>query len=49
MEIYRVLVQSLGSGFTILAVLAGKANPGMAKLLMARRAEEVADLRDPLL
>ncbi len=48
MEIYRVLVQSLGSGFTTLAVLAGEANLGMAKLLMARKAEEVADLLDRL-
>ncbi len=45
---HRVRVQSLGSGFTILAVLAGEANLGMAKLLMARKAEEVADLLDRL-
>ncbi len=45
---YKVLVRSIGNGFTLLAVLVGDVNPGMAKLLMAHKAREIGELLEIL-
>jgi predicted regulator of Ras-like GTPase activity (Roadblock/LC7/MglB family) len=45
---YKVLVRSIGNGFTLLAVLVGDVNLGMAKLLMAHKAREIGELLEML-
>ncbi|HEY5606049.1 MAG TPA: roadblock/LC7 domain-containing protein [Thermoplasmata archaeon] len=45
---YKVLVRSIGNGFTLLAVLVGDVNLGMAKLLMAHQAREIGELLEML-
>ena len=44
----KVLVRSIGNGFTLLAVLVGDVNLGMAKLLIAHKAREIGDLLEIL-
>ena len=45
---YKVLVRSIGNGFTLLAVLVGDVNLGMGKLLMAHQAREIGELLEML-
>lgn len=45
---YKVLVQGLGHGFSIFAVLSSEANLGIVRLLMNQKAAEIRTVLDDL-